>query len=96
MKIKVIHDECGREMLVQQLLETAGHCPWDGLPLNKDYTAVLTDALETAQNAGTVLVSVLEEIVGMAKRFTLDRSSVLGPLQEQLDRLPEPHAAAAR
>jgi hypothetical protein len=94
VKIKVVHDECGREILVQQLLETAGHCPWDGRPLNRDYTGVLTEALETAQNAGTVLASVLEEIVGMAKGFTLDRSSVLGPLQEQLARLGEPRAAA--
>ena len=63
MKIKVVHTECGREILVQQLLETGGHCPWDGKPLNRDYTGVLAEALETAENAGTVLGSALDEIV---------------------------------
>ena len=52
MKIKVIHNFCGREVLVRQILETGGHCPWDGKPFNKDYTAVLAEALETAENAG--------------------------------------------
>jgi hypothetical protein len=86
VKLKVVHTECGREILVQQLLETGGHCPWDGKPLNRDYTGVLAEALETAENAGTVLESALEEIVGMRGAFTLDSDSVLGPLREQLDR----------
>ena len=96
MKIKVVHDECGREILVQQLLETGGHCPWDGKPLNRDYTAVLAEALETAENAGTVLESALDEIVGMQGQFVLDRASVLGPLQEQLDRQHDERRAGVR
>jgi hypothetical protein len=96
VKLKVVHQECGREILVQQLLETGGHCPWDGRPLNRDYTGVLVEALETAQNAGTVLESALEEIAGMRSGFTLDRTSVLGPLSEQLDRLDERRPAATR
>jgi len=96
VKLKVVHEECGREIMVQQLLETGGHCPWDGRPLNRDYTAVLVEALETAQNAGTVLESALDEIAGMRGAFTIERASVLGPLEEQLDRLDEPRAAATR
>jgi len=95
VKIVVVHRECGREILVQQLLETGGHCPWDGKPLNRDYTAVLADALETAQNAGTVLESALEEIEGMRGGFFLERASVLGPLEEQLGQ-PSERSGAVR
>lgn len=95
MKVKVVHDECGREILVQQLLETGGHCPWDGKPLHRDYTAFLVEALETAQSAGTVLESALDEIEGMRGAFVLDRESILGPLREQLDRPPQ-RAGAVR
>jgi len=36
VKIKVVHGACGREVLVHQILESQGHCPWDGKPFNKD------------------------------------------------------------
>jgi hypothetical protein len=81
---------------VQQLLETGGHCPWDGRPLNRDYTAVLAEALETAENAGTVLESALDEIVGMRGAFVLDRESVMGPIAEELDRQTERKTGAVR
>lgn len=87
MKIKVIHHECGRESLVQQILETQGHCPWDGLPFNSDYTAILTEALETAENAGSVLENALEKISDMEPAMSYDRESLLGPLEEHIDRL---------
>jgi hypothetical protein len=87
VKIKVIHTECGREMLVRQILETGGHCPWDGKPLNKDYTAVLAEALETAENAGGVLDNALEKIAGMEPAMTIDRDSVIGVIEEQINRL---------
>lgn len=96
MKLKVIHDACGREVLVQQILETGGHCPWDGLPFNRDYTAVLAEALETAQNAGTVLESALEEIVGMSADLSIDRASILGELEAHLDRLDADRVRAGR
>src|SRR5688572_9891156 len=62
VKIKLVHDECGREVLVGQILDSQGHCPWDGKPFNKDYTAVLTEALEAAENAGGLLENALETI----------------------------------
>lgn len=87
MKIKVIHRECGRESLVQQILETQGHCPWDGRPFSKDYTAILAEALETAENAGNVLENALEKIAGMDPGLSFDRDSILSGITDHIDRL---------
>ncbi len=89
MKIKVIHRECGRDVYVQQILETQGHCPWDGLPFNSDYTAILAEALETAENAGSVLENALEKISDMEPAMTFDRESLIQPLEGHLDRLKD-------
>lgn len=87
MKIKVIHNLCGREVLVRQILETGGHCPWDGKPFNKDYTAVLAEALETAESAGGVLENALEKIADMDPDMTFVRESILGGIEEQIDQV---------
>jgi hypothetical protein len=85
VKIKVVHDECGRESLVRQILESAGHCPWDGKPFSADYTAVLAEALEAAESAGSTLENALEKMAGMAPRLTIDESTLIAPLKEQFD-----------
>jgi hypothetical protein len=87
VKIKLVHDVCGREILVRQVLETGGHCPWDGLPFNKDYTAVLAEALETAERAGGALENALERIAGVRPALTIERESILRPLDAHLDEL---------
>jgi hypothetical protein len=87
VKIKVVHDECGREVLVRQILETGGHCPWDGKAFNKDYTAILAEALEAAENYGGVLENALEKIADMNPAMTLDRNSILGPIDGHIARL---------
>lgn len=87
MKIKVIHNECGREALVRQILDTGGHCPWDGRPYNKDYTAVLAEALEAAEESGNVLENALEKISEMHPAMTIDRTSLLGGIEMHLDAL---------
>lgn len=96
MKIKVFHTECGREVLVQQILQTGGHCPWDGKSFSKDYTAVLAEALETAESAGNVLENAMEKIVGMDPAFTIDPRSVLGEMQTQIDSLNERRKSRGR
>ncbi len=96
MKIKVIHDLCGREVLVRQILDSQGHCPWDGKPFNRDYTAVLAEALEQAEEAGSVLENALEKIAAMESAFKLDRRAIVGPLDEQLDLLNRDDRAARR
>ena len=95
MKLKVIHHVCGREVLLQQILDSQGHCPWDGKPFNKDYTATLVEALETAENAGNVLENALEAIAGMRPSFVLDRESLLGHIEAELRRLNRDEATAA-
>jgi len=94
VKIKVIHTECGREVLVRQILETGGHCPWDGKPFNKDYTAILADALETVENAGGVLENALEKIADMEPAMNIDRESLLGGIEEHLEQLNGPRRGA--
>jgi hypothetical protein len=89
VKIKVFHTLCGREVLVRQILQTGGHCPWDGKPFSKDYTAVLAEALEAAESAGNVLENALEKIAGMEPAMTIDRDSVLGQIEVYIDSLAE-------
>jgi hypothetical protein len=87
VKIKMVHRFCGREVLVQQVLDNQGHCPWDGRPFNKDYTAVLAEAFETAEAAGGVLENALEKIVGMEPDVTLAEESLVGPIRDHIRRL---------
>jgi hypothetical protein len=87
VKIKVVHGACGREVLVHQILESQGHCPWDGKPFNKDYTGVLAGALEAAERYGGALEAALERIAETGGDMTIDENSLLGPLRTQLDRL---------
>ena len=89
MKIKLYHSECGREALVRQILDTGGHCPWDGRPYNKDYTAVLAEALEAAEEAGHVLENAMEKISEMHPDMRVDRDSVLGNIEGHIRRLNE-------
>jgi hypothetical protein len=96
VKLKVIHTECGREILVRQILETGGHCPWDGKPFNKDYTAILAEALEAAENSGGVLENALEKIADMEPAMTIDRESLLGGIEEHLDQLNGSRRGARR
>lgn len=86
MKIKGIHSVCGREVLVQQILENQGHCPWDGKPFNKDYTALLAQALAKAEAAGSLLEDALDEVAEMGGDLVLDETSVLAGLETALER----------
>jgi hypothetical protein len=95
VKIKGTHEVCGREVLVQQIVDSNGHCPWDGEAFNKDYTAMLTEALEAAQIAGTALQDKLSEIADMHGTLVIEEDSVLGALKAELDRVNVGHAAAA-
>jgi hypothetical protein len=87
VKVKVVHRECGREVLVQQVLDNRGHCPWDGRPFSPHYTAVLVEALGAAEVAGNALENALERMAGMAPDLSIDRDSVLGPLEAAIDHL---------
>jgi hypothetical protein len=85
VKIKLVHDVCEREVLVQQILESSGHCPWDGLAFTSEYTGIFTEALQTVEGAGTALENALETIAGVDAALRIDRDSVLAPLEAQVD-----------
>jgi hypothetical protein len=87
VKIKGMCARDDREFLVQQVIDTGGHCPWDGKPFQKDYTGPLAAALRRAEQAGGVLEEALEEIAGMNPEFTLDEDSVLGRIRAYLEDL---------
>ena len=91
MKIKGIHGVCGREFLVDQILDSGGHCPWDGLPLSRDYTGNLATALREAEAAGSALEAALDQIADMHPDLELDETSLLADIRATLARL-----AAAR
>ena len=87
MKIKGTCRSCDREFLVQQVLESQGHCPWCGKPFQPEYTAVLAEALELAEAAGNNLESALEKIAGMRPSFVLNEDSVLASIEGNLDEI---------
>ena len=94
MKIKLVHDVCGRDVLVPQILDNEGHCPWDGKPFTRDYTANLVEALEASEIAGTALEAALDRVAGYEPSFVIEATTVLGPIQEQLSRLGAARKAA--
>ena len=87
MKLKGTCRRCGREFLVQQVLESQGHCPWCGQPFQPHYTAVLADALRLAEDAGNTLESALEKIAGMKPALVLDEASLLDEIQAHLEEI---------
>ena len=87
MKIKGTCKRCGREFLVQQVLDSEGHCPWDGQPFQADYTAVLAETLKLAEDAGGTLENSLEKIAGMKPSFVLEEDSVLSGIEAHLDEI---------
>jgi hypothetical protein len=95
VKIKFVHHECGREVLVQQVWQTGGHCPWDGKAFSKDYTAILVESLDAAENAGGILENALEKIASMEPNITFVRETIIEPLTDQLERL-EPKNTVGR
>ncbi|MBI4261884.1 MAG: hypothetical protein HY658_15125 [Actinobacteria bacterium] len=87
MKIRGICQRDGREFLVQQVIDSHGHCPWDGKPFQADYTATLTKALVAAEEAGTRLEEALEALSGVDPDLVLVEDSILGRIQGYLEDL---------
>ena len=93
MKIKGTCRRCGREFLVEQVIENGGRCPWDGKPFQADYAVVLVDSLRDAEAAGNTLENALEKVADMEPEFVLDIDSVIGRIREHLERLERSHGA---
>jgi hypothetical protein len=89
VKIKGIDKRSGREFLVEQVIDGGGASPWDGRPYSADYAVTLVNALRDAEDAGSKLEEALEQIADLTPGFTIDQSSVLGPLTRQMSRLDQ-------
>jgi hypothetical protein len=87
VKIKGTCRRCGRDFLVEQVIENGGLCPWDGKPFQVDYAVVLVDSLRRAEDAGNTLENALEKIADLEPAFVLDARSVLDEVRGHLDRL---------
>ncbi len=94
MKIKGTCRQCGREFLVEQVLENGGRCPWDGKPFQTDYAVVLVDALRDAETAGNTMENAFEKVADLEPEFLLDIESVLSTIREHLERLERTHGGA--
>jgi len=91
VKIKGTCRRCGRDFLVEQVLQNGGVCPWDGKPFQVDYAAVLVDSLIQAEAAGNTLENALEKIADIEPDLVLDQPSVLSTIREHLERLERAH-----
>jgi hypothetical protein len=91
VKIKGTCRRCGREFLVEQVIQNGGECPWDGKSFQDDYAAVLVESLREAENAGNTLENALQKIADVEPEFVLDVESVLGQLRGDLERLERSH-----
>jgi hypothetical protein len=93
VKIKGTCRHCGRDFLVEQVLESGGTCPWDGRPFQENYAVVLVDALRDAETAGNTLENALEKLADLQPDFVLDAESVLRVPRDHLERLERSHGA---
>jgi predicted Zn-ribbon and HTH transcriptional regulator len=76
---------CGREFLPEQVIAAGGHCPWCGKAFNRDYTALLVQALRQADRAGEDLEAALKDIASIEElAMDIDEDSVLQPLRDAL------------
>ena len=87
MKIRGTCDSCGRDFLVEQVIDSGGECPWDGTPFAPDYAVTLVDALRDAEAAGSRLQRALETVADLHPRFRLHPSSVVADITASLERL---------
>ena len=95
MKIKGSCGNCGRQILIEQIVEGGGRCPWCGRSVQEDYAVVLVDALRDAEAAGNTLENALEKIADMEPKMEIDPDSVLGGMRSHLERLNRKSAGSA-
>ena len=93
MKIRGTCLNCGRDFLTQQVLASGGHCWNCHKPYQPHYTAVLAEALQQAELAGSAFEAALEQLAGMEPAMVLDEDSVLAPATAHVRSLRE-HADA--
>ena len=85
MKIRGTCQNCGRDFLSQQVMESGGHCWNCGKPYQPHYTAVFVEAVAQAEIAGSALEAALEKLAGMEAAVVLDEDTVIAPLKAHLE-----------
>lgn len=87
MKIQGKCRNCGREFPIDLLLQdpqSAGRCPFCGVPMDIHYGANLIEALEQLQRVGTIMTATLKKVESLGPNLELDIESVLGPIRDAL------------
>ena len=89
---------CGRDFPIDLLLQDprrAGHCPFCGVPIDQHYGALLVDALEQLERAGSVMTATLKKVESFGPNLEIDAETILGPIGEAL-RVREEESAKRR
>lgn len=87
MKIQGRCRNCGRGFPIDEVLtapETAGMCPFCGMALDREYHALLVEALGAVQSIGRQMVNVLERAKAVGENLEIDPESVLAPIRAAL------------
>ncbi|HJR18112.1 MAG TPA: hypothetical protein VJ922_00185 [Actinomycetota bacterium] len=87
MKIEGRCRNCGRDFPIDLLLQDArrvGNCPFCGVPLDQHYGAMLVEALEQLQRAGTFMTATLKKVESLGPNLDVDDESILGPIRSAL------------
>ena len=87
MKIRATCTMCEKDLLLGQLIETGGRCPSCGEAMQKDYAAVLVDAVEAAESAGATFENALEKMAELGPKFRLQKDSALSSLERSVNKL---------
>lgn len=84
MRIRGTCGNCGREVTPELVADSGGHCPWCGNAFSRDYTALVSNALQRTEAAGDALEDSLEELASMNADLQLDEEAIIEPLREHL------------
>jgi hypothetical protein len=84
MRIMATCSNCQRDLLLSQLVEGPGRCPWCGTLLASHFTLLLADTVRRAEHAGAELERAIERLGGDWARFHVRPESILEPLRAQL------------
>lgn len=94
MKIEGRCRNCGRDFPIDLVIgaDRPGHCPFCGIPLDHDYSALLADALGGLQKIGQQMENILERARAVGENLQIDPETILGPIRAALGKREEASA----
>jgi len=78
---------CGREFPIDLVIsppETAGRCPFCGIPLDVEYNALLVEALTKLQVIGSQMEAILERSKAVGENLEVKAETILGLIRSAL------------